>query len=157
MRYCPYCRRLNRGRPVICHYCGRTWYVRLCPRHHENPVNAQYCGTCGSMDLRETAGPRPWWPYFLKILILGFLCAILFLIGKLFLLSLQREMFPLSMRFILVLIFLIAGYMIGLSILPQPVKKVFAKVNRFFFKGLSKAITWLFRKIMEFIDLILNW
>ena len=60
MRYCPRCRRFNPGSPQICHFCGSTWYVRLCPRGHENPPNAQYCGACGSTDLSETAGRRPW-------------------------------------------------------------------------------------------------
>src|SRR5664280_3283249 len=60
MRYCPRCRRFNPGSPRICHFCGSTWYVRLCPRGHENPPNAQYCGACGSTDLSETAGRRPW-------------------------------------------------------------------------------------------------
>lgn len=60
MKYCPHCRRFNPGSPIICHFCGHTWYVRLCPRGHENPSSAQYCGECGSTDLSETAGRRPW-------------------------------------------------------------------------------------------------
>jgi hypothetical protein len=156
MRYCPHCHRLNPGHPVICHYCARTWYVRLCPRHHQNPVNAQFCGECGSADLTETAGPRPWWPYFIKILILLFLCAVFFLISKACFLSLKGELLFLIMRFVFPIIFLFVGYMIALSILPQPVKKLFTKINKFFLKGLSKVILWFGRTMSEFINLILN-
>lgn len=60
MKYCPFCKRLNSGRPRICRYCGRSWHQRLCPRGHENPHNAQYCGDCGSTELTETVGPRSW-------------------------------------------------------------------------------------------------
>jgi len=75
MRYCPNCQRINVGRPPICNYCGRTWFVKLCPRGHENPSNVLYCSTCGSTDLSETAGEKPWWiissrPVFWVILIL---------------------------------------------------------------------------------------
>jgi hypothetical protein len=157
MRYCPHCRRLNPGHPVICHYCGRTWYVRLCPRHHENPANAQYCGQCGSADLTETAGRRPWWPYFVKILILGFLCLVFFFTLKGFFSSFKVEALSQIMRFVLALIFLTAGYMIVLSVLPQPIRNIFTKINRFFLKGISKALLWFGRRIKEFTNLILNW
>src|SRR5258707_14679804 len=58
MKYCPFCKRLNSGRPAICNYCGRSWYHRLCSRGHENPHDAQYCGNCGSTDMTETVGRR---------------------------------------------------------------------------------------------------
>ena len=157
MRCCPHCHRLNPGRPAICYYCGRTWYVRLCPRHHENPANAQFCGQCGSADLTETAGRRPWWPYFGKILILVFLFVVLFFAVKGFFLSFKGEVLSQVIRFVLALTFLTAGYMIALSILPQLIRKIFMKVNRFFLKGLREAVIWGFRKIIEFINLILNW
>ena len=132
MRYCPHCHRLNPGRPIICHFCGRTWYVRLCPRHHINPASAQYCGECGSMDLTETAGPRPWGIYSLKIMIVAVLCLVIFLLGRSFLLSLRGEALSLIMRYIVVLILLIGAYMIVLSALPSSIKKYFMSGNRYF-------------------------
>jgi hypothetical protein len=157
MRYCPHCHRLNPGRPAICHYCGRTWYVRLCPRHHENPANGQFCGQCGSADLTETAGRRPWWSYFIKILILSFLCVVIFFTLRAFFLSFKGEALSQIMPFMLALIFLITGYMISLSVLPQPIRKIFTKINRFFLKGINRTIIWLANTIKELINLILNW
>ena len=75
MRYCPNCQRINVGHPLICNYCGRTWYVKLCPRGHANLPDVQFCGECGSTDLSDPAGPKPWWsisfrPVFWVLLIL---------------------------------------------------------------------------------------
>jgi hypothetical protein len=55
MRWCPSCRRISPGQPERCHYCGRTWNLRLCPSGHENPPDSQYCGLCGSARLSEPA------------------------------------------------------------------------------------------------------
>jgi hypothetical protein len=55
MRWCPLCRRISPGQPERCHYCGRTWNLRLCPSGHENPPDSQYCGLCGSARLSEPA------------------------------------------------------------------------------------------------------
>jgi hypothetical protein len=59
MKYCPHCRRWNRGAPVYCNYCGRTWAHRLCPRGHENPADAQFCNQCGRPNLTQVAGTEP--------------------------------------------------------------------------------------------------
>ena len=157
MRYCPHCHRLNPGRPAICHYCGRTWYVRLCPRHHENPPNAQYCGTCGSMDMTETAGLRSWVLYSVKLLIIIILFAGIFIIIRVFFLSFKGEHLTLIMNYVLALIFLIAAYGIALSVFPQLIKTIFMKMNRHFWKGITHLMFWFGRAIKEFINLILNW
>ncbi len=157
MRYCPHCHRLNPGRPAICHYCGRTWYVRLCPRHHENPTNAQFCGQCGSADLTETAGRKPWWPYLAKILILVSLFVVFLLALKGFFWSFKGKGLSQIMRFMLALTFLMIGYAIAFSFLPQPARKIFTRINRFFLKGASRALKWFGLIIKEFINLILNW
>lgn len=65
MRLCPHCKRLNPGRPDRCHYCGRTWHLRLCPWGHPNPCDAVFCGRCGSADLSRPA-PSGWTPLILK-------------------------------------------------------------------------------------------
>lgn len=77
MKYCSFCKRLNSGRPKICMYCGRSWHQRLCSRGHENPSDAQYCGTCGSTELTETVGPRSWRARLLLVLVVALLGAIL--------------------------------------------------------------------------------
>ncbi len=95
--------------------------------------------------------------YFLKILILGFLCVVFFFAFRGFFLSLKGEALSQIIRFALVLVFLAAGYMIALSILPQPIRRIFTKINKFLLKELSKAVVWFGLKIKEFINLILNW
>ena len=157
MRYCPHCRRLSPGYPVICHYCGRTWYVRLCPRGHENPSNAQFCGACGSTDLSETAGSKPWTIYFLKILIIVVLCIIIISIGKLFLGSIKGESSPVIFSFIISIVLLIGAYIFALSLLPQAVKSVFLKLNRFISACVIRITLWFIMKAKELIELLIKW
>lgn len=84
MKYCPHCQQWNHGRPMRCRYCGRTWYVRLCPAGHVNPINANFCGECGRGNLSEPAGRRP--PLIIRIIksskyiFYGFLIFLLFAI-----------------------------------------------------------------------------
>jgi len=157
MRYCPHCHRLNPGRPAICHYCGRTWYVKLCPRGHENPPNAQHCGTCGSMDLTETAGPRPWGLYGLKILIALILFVVFFFSTKLIFQSISEDTAVIFLSQIMVTIFLLVGYLIGISILPQSVQGIFKKANRSLLKGALRLMMMFLQKLKEFFNLLLNW
>ncbi len=119
MRYCPHCERFNRGKPKICHFCGRTWFVRLCPRGHENPPNAQFCGSCGSADLSEPATTRllPWlllkmffWFVF-GLLIAAVYWALWGVIGGIIL-----YLLPLT---VIVLLLLLA-YSLALAALPKP-------------------------------------
>ena len=157
MRYCPHCRRLSPGYPVICNYCGRTWYVRLCPRGHENPSNAQYCGACGSTDLSETAGSKPWTIYFIKILIVIFMCIIIISIGKLFFDSLKDETSAVLVPFIISIVLLVSVYFFAISIAPQPIKKVFLILNRVLSNGLIRIIMWFIMKVKELIELLIKW
>ena len=118
MRYCPYCHRWNTGRPPRCCYCGRTWHVRLCPRGHENPPDAQFCGSCGSADLTETAGSRPLWFRLMRI---GILVVLVVLVATLarsrFRLTEQNVAYMLAMGLILV------GLFLALSLLPSPLRR----------------------------------
>ena len=157
MRYCPHCRRLNPGHPEFCHYCGRTWHVRLCPRGHPNPANAQYCGTCGAADLTETAGPRPWSLYFIKFLILCVLCIGGFFIANLFFLSLRGTPLSLILRYVLIFTFLWVGYLVASSILPGPIKKWSATINKFLIKVMKRMLTGLLQAIKDVINLIMKW
>jgi hypothetical protein len=62
MKYCYECGRMTPGDPLYCNYCGRSYDLKLCPRHHPNPRIAELCSQCGS---RELSTPQPkvsiWW------------------------------------------------------------------------------------------------
>lgn len=61
MRYCYNCNRITQGKPLFCQFCGRTYSVKLCPRLHQNPRNAQICSQCGNRDLSTPAPKQPLW------------------------------------------------------------------------------------------------
>jgi hypothetical protein len=126
MRYCPFCQRINLGHPQHCNYCGRTWYVRLCPRGHENPPDSIFCAECGSPELSETSGPRPWWLWLVKIFLFSGII-ILFL-------SIIRHLLRFSVDMLVILLpifFLFAGYYLAMSILPGPIKKLIMAITKF--------------------------
>lgn len=91
MRYCPSCSRINEGWPERCRFCASTWGVRICKRGHPNPVDAIFCGECGSAEMSEAArggwllnrifgmfrGESGWFRYLLKIGLLLLLILIL--------------------------------------------------------------------------------
>jgi hypothetical protein len=142
MRYCPFCHRWNLGRPQLCYYCGHSWYIRLCPRGHENPYDAQFCGVCGSADLTDTAGPRPWWSLLAKGVFLGLLILLA--------LSMSYGIFHSPGRilpFFLCICFLLAGYYLAISILPGPLKKVFQSLNKMINKGIVRIFSWFWERI----------
>ena len=142
MRYCPHCRRLNSGRPQLCHYCGRTWHVRLCPRGHENPPDAQYCGTCGSADLTETAGPVPLWIWLIRICIL-----VVFII---FIASLNTPQFRLTdqnIAYVIAIAILIMVLKMALSQLPGPIRKVVQSMIRIIKKVFLRVLGWCWEKL----------
>ena len=73
MKFCLNCGHSTAGEPLFCNYCGRSYNVKLCPRHHINPRHAEVCSKCGSRDL-STPQPKlsPGWK------VLGFLLLVLF-------------------------------------------------------------------------------
>jgi RNA polymerase subunit RPABC4/transcription elongation factor Spt4 len=66
MKLCFSCGRLTSGVPAYCHYCGKTYNVRLCSRGHINPRSANVCSQCGS---KELSTPQRKIPFLLKPLI----------------------------------------------------------------------------------------
>jgi hypothetical protein len=80
MKHCYECGRLTAGDPLYCNSCGRSYDVKLCPRHHANPRIAEICSQCGS---RELSTPQPkvsvWWRIleWLVRMFLGTLLALL--------------------------------------------------------------------------------
>lgn len=65
MKYCNQCGKMTAGDPLYCGTCGRTYDVKLCPRHHVNPRGAEVCSQCGS---RELSTPQPQIPVGLRFL-----------------------------------------------------------------------------------------
>lgn len=148
MRYCPYCRRINPGRPIICHFCGRTWYVRLCPRGHENPYNARFCGECGSLDLTDTVGRKPWLIIALK--------GLLWLISGLFIYAIITGFLaflesPQAFSLIIILLLLCIGVWFCLSLLPGPVRKVVSKIVRKILELISMVALWLLKVLWKLL------
>ena len=145
MRYCPYCRRFNEGKPQICHFCGRTWYVRLCPRGHENPYNAQYCGTCGSADLTETAGRRSWFLIGLKLFFL--------IIAGLSVYFIINELLNLQTVAIVAIVFLIIflACQLALSVLPKSIGNGMRKMTLWGMKMVATAVRWFLLKVWEIL------
>ena len=142
MRFCPHCRRLNPGRPVICHYCGRTWHVRLCPRGHENPPDSQFCGICGSADLSETAGPVPFWIWLIRIASL-----IIFIV---FIVSLKLPEFHLTDQIITQVIaisILLVGINMALSVLPATARRVVMAVTMTAKRWFVQTAVWCWERI----------
>ena len=92
MRYCHNCGRVTTGEPLFCQFCGRTYNVKLCPRHHPNPRSAQVCSQCGSNELTIPAPRTPFWlkPVFF---LLSFVPGIgLLLLSVLFVLVFIRQL-----------------------------------------------------------------
>jgi RNA polymerase subunit RPABC4/transcription elongation factor Spt4 len=142
MRFCPHCRRLNPGRPMICHYCGRTWQVRLCPRGHENPSDSQFCGICGSADLSETAGPVPFWIWLIRIASL-----IIFIV---FIASLRLPEFHLTDQInalVIAITILLVGINMALSILPGQARKIVMMVTKTAKGWFIRAVAWCWERV----------
>lgn len=151
MRYCPHCRRFNRGRPPICHFCGRTWHVRLCPRGHANPFNAQYCGTCGSADLTETAGPR-------SIILLMFKGSLWLLAGlSVYLILrgiydfLRPPMVYQTLSFVIIISLLVFSFQFAMSFMPSPISNGFRRVIGWGMKLIGNVIGWVLKKLWELL------
>ena len=93
MRYCYNCNRVTPGEPLFCNSCGRSYNVKLCPRQHKNPRNAQACSQCGSRDLSTPAPKPPVWISFVIFLVSLVPAVLLSLASLLFGLGLLRTLF----------------------------------------------------------------
>ena len=67
MKFCYACGHLTGGEPLFCNSCGRSYDVKLCPKLHVNPRNAEACSHCGSRDLSI---PQPRVPVIWQVLAL---------------------------------------------------------------------------------------
>lgn len=147
MRYCPYCHHWNVGRLQLCNYCGRSWHVRLCPRGHANPYDAQYCGVCGSADLTDTAGPRPLWIWLVRVGVVLVFVALLVLLGRG-----RPHLTEPIISYMVAIGLLIAGLSLVLSILPNPVRRLLLTINRIAKKMLKRALSWFRDKLKQLFE-----
>jgi hypothetical protein len=69
MKYCYNCNRITPGEPLYCNFCGRSYNVKLCPRAHVNPRNAEACSQCGNRDLSTPQPRTPWWSPIIEFLV----------------------------------------------------------------------------------------
>jgi hypothetical protein len=133
---------------MICHYCGRTWHIRLCPRGHENPYNAQYCGTCGSVDLTETAGRRPWFLIALK----GFLWILVGLLVYSLVVGFPRYLKTSADHFlslIFIICLLLFGWWFSLSLLPRPIGNTARRMGKYILKLVVSVARSVLKAIWE--------
>jgi len=142
MRYCPHCQRLNAGQPQLCNYCGRTWHVRLCPRGHENPPDAQFCGNCGSADLSETAGPIPFWIWMIRMCILVVLVLLIASIG-----GIQFHLTDQHITFVITITILLITIQFAFSMIPGPVMRIVRSMFRIFKKVGMIVCRWFWEKL----------
>jgi hypothetical protein len=151
MRYCPHCQRFNPGRPQFCHYCARTWQIRICNRGHENPANVQFCGTCGSADLTETAGPRSW----IAILLLAGLWLLIGLSLYLLLAGLiglfQPPQLYRILPLIMVICLLVMGFQFILNLLPRFMSNGVRIIVGWGRKLIVAGAEWFLRKVWEIL------
>jgi hypothetical protein len=61
MKYCYNCNRSTIGEALFCNFCGRSYNIKLCPKLHVNPRNAEACSQCGSHDLSIPQPRVPFW------------------------------------------------------------------------------------------------
>src|SRR5260370_40504573 len=69
MRYCYNCNRVTIGDPLFCNFCGRSYNIKLCPKLHVNPRNAEACSRCGNRDLSMPQPKVPFWATFLLVVL----------------------------------------------------------------------------------------
>jgi hypothetical protein len=69
MRYCYNCNRVTIGDPLFCNFCGRSYNIKLCPKLHVNPRDAEACSRCGNRDLSTPQPKVPFWATFLLVVL----------------------------------------------------------------------------------------
>jgi hypothetical protein len=119
------CHRTTSGKPMFCNFCGASYSVKICPRHHINPRSAEACSQCGSRDLSQ---PQPKVPLLLKPLLalLGLSPGILLLvllIGALGLFVQRLTQDPSGLLPLMGLIFLIGLLFLFWMMLPNFLKR----------------------------------
>ena len=142
MRYCPNCHRINAGRPVICNYCGRTWFSRICNRGHANGPDVTFCGECGSIDLSEPAGPSSGWGLLFRIP--AWIILIMFIIA---LVEEADQILPIILSFSLPIVILSFVYFLSVSIAPGPLKRLITSTNQKLLTLISNSLAWIWNLI----------
>jgi RNA polymerase subunit RPABC4/transcription elongation factor Spt4 len=84
MKYCYECGRMTPGDPLYCNFCGRSYDLKLCARHHPNPRIAEICSQCGSRELSTPQPKVPIWWRILEWLTRMFVAALLTVLSVIF-------------------------------------------------------------------------
>jgi len=121
--------------------------VRLCPRGHENPPDAQFCGSCGSADLTETAGPVPWWLWLIRIGILVFFAFLIASLG-----DIQLRLTEQHLTFVIAIFILLFAMHMALSQTPGPIRRVVQSMVRLLKKWGSATLIWLWEKLKNLLS-----
>ena len=126
MKYCYECGRITAGEPLYCSFCGRTYDVKLCPRHHVNPRSVEVCSQCGS---RELSTPQPKVPvswrifgFLLKVALGSFLVYVSLAVVVEFVRELATE--PAVQYALVAMALLLVGLWVMWSMLPDWLRKV---------------------------------
>jgi hypothetical protein len=128
MKYCYQCGRVTPGEPLFCNSCGRSYDVKLCPRHHPNPRSADVCSQCGS---RELSTPQPrvslWWKVLQVVVQIMLGVVLVYVSLEALAASLRRPEVQSAV--------LVIGILIGLlwwlwSLLPEWFRKLIRKSHR---------------------------
>ena len=117
MKYCYQCGKITPGEPLYCNHCARSYDVRLCPRHHQNPRGSDACSQCGS---RELSTPQPKIPMswrLLAIVVRLGLGLLLFYISLSLLINIVRT--PQFQEFLVLSSFVLGGLWWCYSKLPE--------------------------------------
>ncbi len=61
------------------------------------------------------------------------------------------------LRFALIISLLMAANQIAISVLPQPFKGMFTRMNQLFLRGVKRLMTGIVHIVKEIINLVLNW
>jgi hypothetical protein len=140
MKRCTACFRYALGDPPYCNHCGRSYDVRLCPRGHENPRGASFCGACGSGDLSTPAPPAGFLFAFSQAVLRVAVPVVVVLIGITAVLGLLVALDWSAITPRLILLVMMLGILYWTTtLLPGPVKKVSKAAGKTVWKAVTKS------------------
>jgi hypothetical protein len=109
------------------------------------------------MDLSETAGPRPWFLYPVKIIIFLIIFCIVCFLGKLGTLLVRHDSVNMVMLGVIAIVLLLMAYFTSISILPQPVKRMFRRIHQLILQGVTRIAIRVGETLRELINVLFNW
>jgi hypothetical protein len=120
--------------------------MRYC-RGHENPPDAQFCGSCGSADLTETAGPVPWWLWLIRIGIIGLFVFLIASLG-----DIQFRLTEQHLSYVISIFILLFAIHMALSQIPGPVRRIVQSMIRILKKWSLATLVWLWERLKNLLS-----